>query len=96
MSNRNRLWVRRLLWAFVVVGVAWIVVAVFLRQADGPVFVFAGGPLQAGQEVELDEIDWSSVDDLHEIEMELVGRGRSLTLWFSVSDGVPYVACDLA
>ncbi|MAJ61485.1 MAG: hypothetical protein CBC48_16975 [bacterium TMED88] len=95
MSDRSRLWGRRLLWALAVFGVAWIALVLFLRQADGPVFVFAGGPLESGQPVELDEIDWPSADALHEIEMELVGPGSSLTLWFSVSDGVPYVACDL-
>ena len=95
MADRNRLWLRRLLWTFAIGGVVWFILIILLRQADGPVFVFAGGPLQSGQRVELDQIDWPSVDALHEIEMELVGSGSSLTLWFSVSDGVPYVACDL-
>ena len=95
MADRNRLGWRIFLWIFAVGGFVWFVSALFLRQADGPIFIFAGGPLQSGQPVELDQIEWASVDALHEIEMELVGSGNSLTLWFSVSDGVPYVACDL-
>ena len=45
--------------------------------------------------MELSELDWTSLDSLHELEMEIVGTGNSLTLWFSVHDGIPYVACDL-
>ena len=69
--------------------------ALLLSRADGPVWVFAGGPIRSGEPVALTALDWESLDELHELEMEIVGAGRSLTLWFSVSEGVPYVACDL-
>ncbi|MDG2049335.1 MAG: hypothetical protein P8M78_04150 [Myxococcota bacterium] len=95
MSNQNHIWRKRLLWVVAGAGAIWVIASVVLSRADGPVFIFAGGPLQSGQTVELEEIDWRSVNALHELEMELVGSGSSLTLWFSVSEGVPYVACDL-
>ncbi len=53
------------------------------------------GPLRSGEPVELAALDWNSLDSLHELEMEIVGAESSLTLWFSVYGGAPYVACDL-
>jgi len=38
---------------------------------------------------------WLAVTALHELELEIVGAANSRTLWFSVHDGIPYVACDL-
>ena len=71
-------------------------VGIFLiSRADGPVFVFAGGPLRTGDLVELASLDWGALDARHELEMEIVGAASSRTLWFSVDRGVPYVACDL-
>lgn len=69
--------------------------AFVLSRADGPVFVFAGGPLRSGELVAFDAIDWGALDGLHELELEIVGAGSSRTLWFSVHEGVCYVACDL-
>ena len=69
--------------------------SLLLSRADGPVFVFAGGPLRSGELVDLAAIDWQTVDELRELELEIVGAGSSRTLWFSVTEGVPYVACDL-
>jgi len=69
--------------------------AFLLARADGPVFVFAGGPLRSGEQVDFAEMDWHALDELHELELEIVGAESSRTLWFSVHEGVPYVACDL-
>ena len=66
-----------------------------ISRADGPVFVFAGGPLRSGKQVEFADMPWTELDALHELEMEIVGAASSRTLWFSVHDDVPYVACDL-
>jgi len=66
-----------------------------LSRADGPVFIFAGGPLRAGEQLELAEMDWAALDELHELELEIVGAASSRTLWFSVYEGAAYVACDL-
>lgn len=76
-------------------AVAWLAGVLLLARADGPVFVFAGGPLRSGERVELGDLDWRALDALHELEMEIVGAGSSRTLWFSVHEGVAYVACDL-
>lgn len=66
-----------------------------ISRADGPVFVFAGGPLRSGEQVGFDDMDWERLDALHELELEIVAAASSRTLWFSVYNGVPYVACDL-
>lgn len=76
--------------------VALLVVGRFaLVHADGPVGIFAGGPLRSGEPVDLGALDWRALDAYHDLELELVGEGRSRTLWFSVDAGIPYVACDL-
>lgn len=64
-------------------------------RADGPVFVFAGGPLRSGEWVELSDLDWESLDARHELELEIVGAASSRTLWFSAYQGAAYVGCDL-
>ena len=88
-------WRRRLAWTGAALASAVALAALWLPHADGPVFVFHGGPLRSGERVALDAIDWHAADAHSEFEMELVGEGTSLTLWFSVDGGVPYVACDL-
>ena len=72
-----------------------VAAALLLSRSDGPVFVFGGGPLRSGERVALTDLDWSRLDALHELEIEIVGAGSSRILWFSVHEGVPYVACDL-
>jgi len=69
--------------------------ALLLSRADGPIFVLAGGPLRSGERVDIASLDWANLDRFHELELEIVGAASSRTLWFSVHEGVPYVACDL-
>ena len=93
--SRRRAWIR---WVAggVAVLVAVLAVGVFLlRWADGPVGVLAGGPLRSGELMDFAELDWETLDAFHALELEIVSAGRSRTLWFSVHEGVPYVACDL-
>lgn len=45
--------------------------------------------------VDLDSLDWPALDTRHEFELEIVAAASSRTLWFSVYEGIPYVACDL-
>lgn len=73
----------------------YLVGTFLISRADGPVHIFAGGPFRSGEIVELAEIPWTALDALYEVEMEIVAEETSLTLWFSVHDGIPYVACDL-
>ena len=95
-NGKNRkTWVSRIAIIVLVLAALFFGLSFLLSRADGPVFIFAGGPFRSGEEVELTDLDWGSLDALHELEMEIVGSGNSLTLWFSVHEGVPYVACDL-
>jgi len=94
-ESRSNVWLRR---AAVIVALLVAAIAggaILLSRADGPVFVFPGGPLRSGEMVGLSDLDWESLDALHEFELEIVGAQTSRTLWFSVYEGVPYVACDL-
>ena len=92
---------RRVLWLGRLTVVAGLLAALalaglfFVSRADGPVFVFAGGPLRSGPWLDFAQVDWETLDALNELEMEIVGIASSRTLWFSVHEGVPYVGCDL-
>jgi hypothetical protein len=93
-SGRGR-WVGRLgIAAGLLIGMLAIG-AILVSRADGPVFVFGGGPFRSGEQVDLADMDWDALDDHHELELEIVGEASSRILWFSVHAGVPYVACDL-
>lgn len=94
-SSRARVWLRRLAGATAVILVAIGVAAFLVSRADGPVWVFGGGPIRSGEPADLADLDWSALDAQHEIEMEIVGAGSSRILWFNVYEGIPYVACDL-
>ena len=94
-TSGRRTWIGRLA---VIVGLLFATLAggaFLLSRADGPVFVFAGGPLRSGEQVDFADMDWEALDELHELELEIVGAASSRTLWFSVYEGVPDVACDL-
>ena len=95
MNDASRRWIRRLAAISGAVAAALAVGIFLVSRADGPVFVFAGGPLRAGELVDFAAVDWPALDALHELELEIVGARSSRTLWFSVHEGVPYVACDL-
>ena len=94
-TSRSSGWLRRLAVIIGLLVAALAGGAVLLSRADGPVFVFAGGPLRSGEQVDFADMDWHALDELHELELEIVGIAISRTLWFSVHEGVPYVACDL-
>jgi hypothetical protein len=94
-TSRSRGWLGRLAAIFGLLLATFAGGALLLPRADGPVFVFAGGPLRSGEQVDFADLDWNALDELHELELEIVGAASSRTLWFSVHEGVPYVACDL-
>lgn len=86
---------RALLFAIGFMVAAWLVVRLALTYSDGPMGPLAGGAFRSGTPTAFSEMDWESADELRELEMEIVEASSSLTLWFSVHDGKPYVACDL-
>jgi hypothetical protein len=93
--SRGHRWLRRLATIAVLLVATLAIGAFLMSRADGPVFVFAGGPLRSGEQMDFADMDWVALDERHELELEIVGATSSLTLWFSVHDGAPYVACDL-
>jgi hypothetical protein len=88
-------WLRRVALIAIALLLSFFCLRVLLAHADGPFFVLAGGPFRSGEIVALDALDWTTLDNRHELEMEIVGAESSRVLWFSVEAGVPYVACDL-
>jgi len=94
-TSRRSAWLGRLAALAGLLFAALAGGAFLLSRADGPVLVFAGGPFRSGELVDFAAIDWDTLDALHELEMEIVGARSSRTLWFSVHEGAPYVACDL-
>lgn len=91
----TRRWPRRLAITAGALGSGMLLFSLAMSRADGPVWVFHGGPFRTGELVPLHDLDWTALDARHELEMEVLAMERSITLWFSVYEGVPYVGCDL-
>ena len=60
---------------------AVVTAAVKQRFADGPNRFFSGGPLIAGEMHAGAEPNWSFVNDIPTIEMQLVDPPRSRRIW---------------
>ena len=93
-SHRHR-WLRVAASTLGVIFVTVAAAALLLSRSDGPVFVFGGGPFQSGHFVDFAALDWTTLDEVNDLELEIVAAESSRVLWFSVHEGVPYVACDL-
>ena len=85
---------------FVAFGVLVLILVVAIgalvlsaRTSDGPLGVFAGGPLVAGELVTGPEPDWSFAHDISTIELQLLDPPRSRTTWVVEHEGKIYVAC---
>ena len=61
------------------------------RFADGPKRLFSGGPLVAGELHKGPEPDWSFVDEIETIELQLVDPPRSRRIWIATYEGKPYL-----
>ena len=61
------------------------------RFADGPNRVFSGGPLVSGELHLGPEPDWSFVEDIPTIELQLDDPPRSRRIWTTEHDGKLYV-----
>ncbi len=78
-----------------VVAVALVAVGVVVRDCDGPVGPFPGGPLEAGVLVDEPVADWSFAADVNQAELQLLEPPRSRTTWLVVHQGALYVPCGL-
>ncbi len=65
--------------------------AIKQRFDDGPNRVFSGGPLQAGDLHTGPDPDWSFVNSIPTIEMELESTGTSRRIWVAEYGGKLYV-----
>lgn len=81
----------------VIIGLALIPVTAVATAAfkqrfeDGPNRVFSGGPLVSGELHQGPEPDWSFVNDIPTIEMQLEEPTTSRRIWIASSNGKLYV-----
>jgi len=73
--------------------VSLVLTIVSARYHDGPLGIIAGGPLRSGELLPSTGVNWSFVDPVREIELQLVDPPRSRTVWVVVREGQLYVAC---
>lgn len=70
---------------------AVVTAAVKQRFTDGPNRVFSGGPLRSGELHKGSEPDWSFVEDVSTIELQLVNPPQSRRIWTAELNGKLYV-----
>jgi hypothetical protein len=90
---------RAFVW-IVLLGILAAVVAggtaMVARLSDGPIAMFPGGPLVAGEWVRDPVVNWSFAADESTIEMQLLeGDGLARTTWILVVDGEAYIPVTL-
>ena len=66
-------WGKRIALGAGIVLIFVVAAALFISRADGPFFIFQGGPFRSGELVAYEALDWSALDDRTELELELVG-----------------------
>jgi len=82
---------------YLVFGVAVVLAALLgaARFNDGPLALFPGGPLEAGEFVLEPVVDWSFARDIAEVELQLEGDDTSRTVWIIVDGANGYVPASL-
>lgn len=70
-----------------------LVVSAAARFSDGPIAIFAGGPLVAGELARGPEPDWAPLADISTVELQLLEPPRSRTTWFVEHEGRLYIPC---
>ena len=78
-------------WLLLIVSTAVVTAAVKQRSQDGPNRVFTGGPLISGDLYQGLEPDWSFVNDIDTIELQLLDPEESRRIWTASIDGKLYV-----
>jgi hypothetical protein len=79
------------LWVLLVLVTAIVTAAVKQRFDDGPNRVFSGGALVSGELHLGPEPDWSFVNDIATIELQLLEPEQSRRIWTASVDGKVYV-----
>lgn len=81
-----------ILICLVAIPVTAVATAAFKQRfADGPNRVFSGGPLEAGELYQGPEPDWSFVNPIPTIEMQLLDPATSRRIWTVEHNGRIYV-----
>lgn len=81
-------------WIGIVIAViiaALVLTALFARVSDGPIGIFAGGPLTSGEYIDEEFSDWSAYEGVPEIDMQLLEPPRSRRVWTIVDEGNLYI-----
>ena len=87
---------RGLLYLIIFIALAIGGVAIGARFNDGPIAIFPGGPLIAGETVDTPIDDWSFVADIQEIEMQLMAQETSRITWVVVYEKKAYIPVSLS
>ncbi|MEJ6516836.1 MAG: hypothetical protein ACKVKL_10260 [Pseudomonadales bacterium] len=79
------------LWLLLILTTAIVTAAVKQRSADGPNRVFSGGALVTGKLYSGVEPNWSFVNDIDTLELQLLNPEQSRRIWTASVDGKIYV-----
>jgi len=79
------------LWVLLILTTAISTAALKQRFADGPNRVFSGGALTSGELYRGAEPDWSFVNEVPTLELQLLNPEQSRRIWTASVDGKIYV-----
>ena len=79
------------LWILLILTTAVATSAIKQRSADGPNRVFSGGALTSGELYQGAEPDWSFVNEVPTLELQLLNPEQSRRIWTASVDGKIYV-----
>ena len=86
---------RGLLYLILLIALGIGGVAIGARFNDGPIAIFPGGPLIAGETIDAPIDDWSFAADIEEIEMQLMAQETSRITWIVVHETKAYLPVSL-
>lgn len=72
-----------------------LLVSLVARLSDGPLGPFQGGPLVEGALVQDPVTDWSFVEAVGQVELQLLEPARSRITWVVVEQGRAFIPCGL-
>ncbi len=86
---------RRIAVGFGAIVAGLVCVAITARFSDGPIGPFPGGPLVEGRLIDHPVRDWTFVDAVRKIHLQLLNPPRSRTTWVLFHNGSAYIPCGL-